>query len=183
MPVGTQATVKSLDPHELGHWARPACSRNTYHLALRPGADTVRRLGGLHAFMGWDGAILTDSGGFQVWSLAALRELSADGVRFRSHLDDTALTFSPESVVALQEAFGADLIMPLDVCIDYPAGAGEAADAVATTRPGWCARSPLTSVLTRHCSASCRAALTRRCGARRRERSLPSTYRATPSVG
>jgi queuine tRNA-ribosyltransferase len=139
MPVGTQATVKSLDPDELRALGAACVLANTYHLALRPGADTVRRLGGLHAFMGWDGAILTDSGGFQVWSLAALRELSADGVRFRSHLDDTALTFSPESVVALQEALGADLIMPLDVCIDYPADAGEAADAVATTQ-AWMVR-------------------------------------------
>ncbi len=139
MPVGTQATVKSLDPHELRLLGAACVLANTYHLALRPGAETVRRLGGLHRFTGWDGAILTDSGGFQVWSLAPLRELSAEGVRFRSHLDDRPLTFSPESVVALQEALGADLIMPLDVCLDYPAGPTEAADAVETTQ-AWMVR-------------------------------------------
>jgi queuine tRNA-ribosyltransferase len=134
MPVGTQATVKSLDPHELRALGAACVLANTYHLALRPGADAVRRLGGLHRFMGWDGAMLTDSGGFQVWSLAPLREVSAEGVQFRSHLDSTPLVFSPESVVALQEALGADLIMPLDVCLKFPATPTEAADAVATTQ-------------------------------------------------
>ncbi len=134
MPVGTQATVKSLDPDELRGVGAACVLANTYHLALRPGAEVVRRLGGLHRFMGWDGAILTDSGGFQVWSLAPLRELSDHGVHFRSHLDDTPLVFSPESVVALQEALGADLIMPLDVCLEYPATPTQAADALATTQ-------------------------------------------------
>jgi queuine tRNA-ribosyltransferase len=133
MPVGTQATVKGLDPDELRGAGAACVLANTYHLALRPGADTVARLGGLHRFMGWDGPMLTDSGGFQVWSLAPLRELTADGVRFRSHLDETPVEFTPASVVALQEALGADLIMPLDVCLDYPASAAEAADALATT--------------------------------------------------
>ena len=134
MPVGTQATVKGLDPDELRAVGARCVLANAYHLALRPGADTVRRLGGLHRFMAWDGPILTDSGGFQVWSLARLRELTADGVRFRSHLDGDLVTFTPERVVALEEALGADIIMPLDVCLEYPAEAAAATDAVATTQ-------------------------------------------------
>src|SRR3954454_4722634 len=100
MPVGTQATVKSLDPDELGAIGAGCVLANAYHLALRPGADTVRAMGGLHRFTGWNGPLLTDSGGFQVWSLAGLREVTADGVQFRSHLDGTPLAFTPESIVA-----------------------------------------------------------------------------------
>jgi queuine tRNA-ribosyltransferase len=133
MPVGTQATVKSQDPHELRALGAACLLANAYHLALRPGADTVRRLGGLHDFMGWDGALLTDSGGFQVWSLAPLREVTPDGVRFRSHLDGAPLSFTPENVVTLQEALGADVIMPLDVCLEFPATEAAAADALALT--------------------------------------------------
>jgi queuine tRNA-ribosyltransferase len=139
MPVGTQATVKSQDPHELRALGAACLLANAYHLALRPGAETVRRLGGLHRFMGWDGALLTDSGGFQVWSLAPLREVTADGVRFRSHLDGTPLSFTPESVVALEEALGADIIMPLDVCLEFPATETDAADALALTQ-AWAIR-------------------------------------------
>ncbi len=134
MPVGTQATVKGLAPDELRAVGAACLLANTYHLALRPGAETVRRLGGLHRFMGWDGALLTDSGGFQVWSLNGLREVAADGVRFRSHLDGSPLHFTPERVVAVQEALGADIIMPLDVCLDYPVSEPAAAEAVATTQ-------------------------------------------------
>ena len=140
MPVGTQATVKSQDPHELRSIGAACLLANAYHLALRPGAEIVRRLGGLHRFMGWDGALLTDSGGFQVWSLASLREVTPDGVHFRSHLDGTPLFFSPESVVALEEALGADVVMPLDVCLDYPATETAAADALALTQR-WAERS------------------------------------------
>ena len=139
MPVGTQATVKSLDPDELRAVGAACVLANTYHLALRPGAETVQRLGGLHRFMGWDDALLTDSGGFQVWSLAPLRHLTPDGVAFQSHLDGRPLTFTPESVVGLQEALGADIIMPLDVCVDYPVRPEHAADAVETTQ-AWMAR-------------------------------------------
>ena len=139
MPVGTQATVKGLDPDELQALGAACVLANTYHLALRPGADIIQRLGGLHRFMGWDRPLLTDSGGFQVWSLAPLREVTPHGVRFRSHLDGRPLFFSPESVVALQRALGADLIMPLDVCLEYPASEAAAADALATTQ-AWAAR-------------------------------------------
>lgn len=147
MPVGTQATVKSLDPDELRAVGAGCVLANTYHLALRPGAETVRRLGGLHRFMGWDGATLTDSGGFQVWSLAPLRRVTDDGVEFRSHLDGTLHAFTPESVVALQEALGADMIMPLDVCVDYPVSAAVAAEAVETTQ-AWLVRAQAARVPT-----------------------------------
>jgi len=140
MPVGTQATVKSQDPRELRALGAACLLANAYHLALRPGAETVRRLGGLHRFMGWDGALLTDSGGFQVWSLAPLREVTPEGVHFRSHLDGAPLFFSPESVVALQEALGADVVMPLDVCLDYPTTEAAAAEALALTQR-WAERS------------------------------------------
>ncbi|HLI28552.1 MAG TPA: tRNA guanosine(34) transglycosylase Tgt [Chloroflexota bacterium] len=133
MPVGTQATVKGLAPDELRALGAECLLANTYHLALRPGEELVRQLGGLHRFMGWDGPLLTDSGGFQVWSLAPLRELTADGVAFRSHLDGTPQVFTPERVVAIQEALGADIIMPLDVCLEYPAEERAAAAAVETT--------------------------------------------------
>jgi queuine tRNA-ribosyltransferase len=128
-----------LDPDELRAVGASCVLANAYHLALRPGAQTVRQLGGLHRFMGWDGPLLTDSGGFQVWSLAPLRRLTSDGVQFRSHLDGTLHTFTPESVVALQEALEADIMMPLDVCVDFPVTAEHAADAVATTQ-AWMAR-------------------------------------------
>jgi queuine tRNA-ribosyltransferase len=133
MPVGTQASVKGLAPDELRAVGAECLLANTYHLALRPGEELVRQLGGLHRFMGWDGPLLTDSGGFQVWSLAPLRELTADGVAFRSHLDGTPQVFTPERVVAIQEALGADIIMPLDVCLEYPADEPAAAAAVETT--------------------------------------------------
>jgi queuine tRNA-ribosyltransferase len=123
MPVGTQATVKGLSPREL---AADLDARillaNTYHLFLRPGHDTVRALGGLHRFMNWDRAILTDSGGFQVFSLSSLRKVTADGVVFRSHLNGDLHLFTPESTVDVQEALGSDIMMVLDECLEYPAG-------------------------------------------------------------
>src|SRR5881394_3357465 len=109
MPVGTRGAVRSLAPDDLRAAGARLVLANTYHLLLRPGHELIRALGGLHRFMGWDGALLTDSGGFQVWSLAPLRDVTADGVRFRSHLDGTPLSFTPESVIALEEALGADV--------------------------------------------------------------------------
>jgi queuine tRNA-ribosyltransferase len=115
-PVGTQGTVKALSPQELHDLGATLILANTYHLYLRPGADLVARLGGLHRFMAWDGPILTDSGGFQVFSMAGLRHLSDDGATFRSHLDGSEHTFTPEKVIAIQEKLGADIIMCLDEC-------------------------------------------------------------------
>ncbi len=115
-PVGTQATVKTMTPRDLREVGATLVLANTYHLALRPGAETIARLGGLHVFMGWDGPLMTDSGGFQVFSLSSLRALDEDGVTFRSHLDGSLQRFTPESVIQIQEQLGADIIMPLDVC-------------------------------------------------------------------
>jgi queuine tRNA-ribosyltransferase len=116
MPVGTQATVKAMSPRDLREVGASIILGNTYHLYLRPGDALIARLGGLHAFMGWDGPILTDSGGYQVFSLAQRRKLDADGVTFRSHIDGSEHRFTPEKVIAIQENLGADLIVCLDEC-------------------------------------------------------------------
>lgn len=120
MPVGTQATVKTLTPEELEELGARIILSNTYHLYLRPGPDMIGKAGGLHRFMHWSGAILTDSGGFQVFSLSPLRKVSEEGVEFRSHVDGSKHFLSPEKAVALQETFGADIIMSLDECLPYP---------------------------------------------------------------
>ena len=116
MPVGTLGTVKGILPEQLKSTGAQMVLANTYHLALRPGADVVEDLGGLHRFMGWDGPILTDSGGFQIFSLAQLRHLEDDQVVFRSHIDGSLLELSPEKAVRIQEQLGADCIMCLDEC-------------------------------------------------------------------
>jgi queuine tRNA-ribosyltransferase len=117
-PVGTQATVKALDPRDLRELGTELILSNTYHLYLRPGADVVAALGGVHSFMGWDGPILTDSGGFQVFSLAENRRVTDEGVEFRSHIDGSRHFFTPEMVVRTQELLGADIIMALDECAE-----------------------------------------------------------------
>ncbi len=121
-PVGTQATVKAVSPRELHELGASLILANTYHLYLRPGPDIVADLGGLHGFMGWDGPIMTDSGGFQVFSLANLRVVDMMGVTFRSHLDGSEHLFTPERVIEIQEKLGADIILCLDECpepLDY----------------------------------------------------------------
>jgi queuine tRNA-ribosyltransferase len=133
MPVGTQATVKGLTPDQLDATGTTMLLANTYHLALRPGEEVVERLGGLHKFMGWDGPILTDSGGFQVFSLAARAKISEAGVAFRSHIDGRLLDLSPESAVAIQEKLGADVAMCLDQCPALPASKETIAEAVDRT--------------------------------------------------
>ncbi len=115
-PVGTQATVKTLTPADLDDLQATLILSNTYHLYLRPGADLIADFGGLHHFMQWPRPILTDSGGFQVFSLASLRDIDEDGVTFRSHLDGSTHRFTPESVIAIQEKLGADIIMTFDEC-------------------------------------------------------------------
>jgi len=117
-PVGTQATVKTLTPDEVRMIGADLILANTYHLYLRPGADRVASFGGLHGFMGWDGPILTDSGGFQVFSLSDLRKVDDRGVTFKSHLDGSTHRFTPEKVMAIEAKLGADIIMALDECPD-----------------------------------------------------------------
>ncbi len=116
MPVGSQATVKGLTPQHLRDIGVGMILANNYHLFLRPGIAVVQKMGGLHRFMDWDGAILTDSGGFQIFSLARLREINADGVKFRSHIDGSEHFITPELATEYQEALGADIIMAFDVC-------------------------------------------------------------------
>jgi tRNA-guanine transglycosylase, queuosine-34-forming len=121
MPVGTQATVKAMSPHELVAMGAGIVLSNTYHLFLRPGHDLVAEAGGLHNFMQWDRGILTDSGGFQVFSLGPLRKISEEGVAFRSHIDGSKQFLSPEKATEVQMALGADIIMAFDECMPYPA--------------------------------------------------------------
>lgn len=138
-PVGTQATVKTLSPDELRAIGATLILANTYHLALRPGPDLIADLGGLHQFMAWERPILTDSGGFQVFSLAQLRSLTEEGVRFKSHLDGSEHLFTPERVMDIEMKLGADIIMPLDVCPPYPSSRAENERALALTH-AWAAR-------------------------------------------
>lgn len=119
MPVGTQATVKALTPDEVRATGSEIILANTYHLLLRPGPEVLRSAGGLHAFMGWTGPILTDSGGFQVYSLAKLRRVTEQGVLFQSHLDGSQHELTPERAIDLQLAYGSDIIMPLDDVVGY----------------------------------------------------------------
>jgi len=121
MPVGTGATVKALYPEQVKATGADIVLANTYHLMLRPGAERIAKLGGLHPFMRWDGPILTDSGGFQVMSLAKIREVSEEGVRFQSHLDGSRHMLTPERAVEIQCLLGADIQMQLDECIELPA--------------------------------------------------------------
>ena len=120
MPVGTQGTVKTLSPGELRDTGAHIILGNTYHLYLRPGSDVIAEAGGLHAFMSWERPILTDSGGYQVFSLADLNKITEEGVTFQSHWDGSYHHFTPESVIQIQHALGADIIMALDECTPYP---------------------------------------------------------------
>ena len=121
MPVGTLGTVKAMTPEELRDLNAQIILANTYHMYLRPGSDIVRRAGGLHRFMHWDGPILTDSGGFQVFSLGALRKITEEGVEFRSHIDGSKHFLTPEKSIAIQEDLGSDIMMCFDECVHYGA--------------------------------------------------------------
>ena len=120
MPVGTQATVKTMTPEEVREVGGRIILSNTYHLYLRPSHELIKEAGGLHRFMHWDGPILTDSGGFQVFSLGALRKITEDGVAFRSHIDGSSHFFSPEHAMEVQMALGSDIAMAFDECAPYP---------------------------------------------------------------
>jgi queuine tRNA-ribosyltransferase len=139
MPVGTQATVKALRQEALEELGAQIILANTYHLYLRPGHELVRKLGGLHRFMSWNGAILTDSGGFQVFSLSELRKVTDEGVRFRSHLDGSEHLLTPEKAAEIQMALGSDIAMVLDECIETPAPR-DAAERAAKRTTDWAKR-------------------------------------------
>ncbi len=140
MPVGTQATVKAVTTDQLAEAGSTMILANTYHLHLRPGEETVAALGGLHRFMNWSRPILTDSGGFQVFSLAELRKVTDHSVKFQSHIDGHAIELTPESVVDIESKLGADVIMPLDECAAFPADKPYAQEAMERTI-AWAARS------------------------------------------
>ncbi len=133
MPVGTQASVKAVAPRDLDEMGTEIILGNTYHLFLRPGLDVFRQFGGLHKFMNWHKPILTDSGGFQVFSLAKLRSIGDDGVEFRSHLDGSKFFLGPKESIAIQHALGSDIIMAFDECPPWPAEEGAVAAAVKRT--------------------------------------------------
>lgn len=133
MPVGTQATVKTMSPRDLNEVKAQIILGNTYHLYLRPGSELIKEAGGLHKFMSWDKPILTDSGGFQVYSLAQNRKILDEGVEFTSHLDGTKHLFTPKRVVEIQTDFGSDIMMPLDECVAYPCSKAEAEQSVIRT--------------------------------------------------
>jgi queuine tRNA-ribosyltransferase len=140
VPVATQGSVKAVDPADLRAMGATMVLANAYHLYLRPGVDVVQRLGGLHGFMGWDGPIITDSGGFQGFSMERLREITEDAIVFKSHIDGSTHTFTPEAAIGYQETLGADIIMPLDVCV--PSHSDRPAVEAAVERTGrWAARS------------------------------------------
>ena len=145
MPVGTQASVKGLRNEALEELGAEIILANTYHLYLRPGHEAVRKLGGLHKFMSWPRAILTDSGGFQVFSLSELRKVTDDGVRFRSHLDGSEHMLTPEKAAEIQLALGSDIAMVLDECIETPAPRDKAEAAVARTTAVGCTRANIFS--------------------------------------
>lgn len=139
MPVGTKATVKTLNTDQLQEIGFPIILANTYHLYLRPGSKVIQEAGGLHSFMNWPGAILTDSGGFQVFSLSSLNKVEEEGVVFRSHIDGSSHLFTPEKVMEIEEELGAEIIMPFDQCLPYPSPYEAAREAQErTTR--WAAR-------------------------------------------
>ncbi len=139
MPVGTAATVKAMRPEQIAEMGAGILLSNTYHLFLRPGHEIVREAGGLHKFMNWNGAILTDSGGFQVFSLGALRKITEEGVSFRSHIDGSKRMLSPEISMEVQHALGSDIIMAFDECAPYPADRRYVQNSMARTHR-WLAR-------------------------------------------
>ena len=133
MPVGTQGTVKSMLPEEIKNCGAEIILGNTYHLYLRPGHKIIKKLGGLHQFMNWPDPILTDSGGFQVYSLGALRKITPDGVMFRSHIDGSKHFLSPQKAIEIQEALGSDIMMCLDECTPYPATLSQTKESLTLT--------------------------------------------------
>ena len=161
MPVATQATIKTLTPHEVMDLGAQIVLGNAYHLYLRPGVEAVDRLGGLHRFMRWPRPILTDSGGFQAFSMGAFRRVDDDHIRFRSHIDGSEHIFTPELAIANQQGLGADIIMCLDQCIAYGAERAEVEQAMDRTHrwAGLCYEAHYTSPAPRYAQSSARQAL------------------------
>jgi len=133
MPVGTAGSVKAVPQDVLEELGAQIILGNTYHLYLRPGHELIRSMGGLHRFMSWERTLLSDSGGFQVFSLSDLRKITEEGVRFRSHLDGSSHLFTPERSIEIQMALGADIIMAFDECTEYPADRGRARESMEMT--------------------------------------------------
>jgi len=142
MPVGTQGTVKAISPKELEDSGAQIILSNTYHLFLRPGTEVIKKAGGLHKFMSWRKPILTDSGGYQIFSLALLRKIKDEGVEFQSHIDGFKHLFTPENVIETQQILGSDIMMPLDECVHYPCAKDQAEVAMKRTL-AWARRSKL----------------------------------------
>ena len=176
MPVGTAATVKAMRPEEVRATGADIILGNTYHLMLRPGAERVAKLGGLHRFMGWERPILTDSGGYQVMSLSALTKTSEEGVRFKSHLDGSTHMLTPERSIEVQRLLGSDIVMAFDQLVPTTSTAEQQREAMERSMR-WAKRSRARSSTAaaimpraRRSSASSRARSTRRCARRRRTR-------------
>ena len=145
IPVGTQATIKTLSNDEVRACGTEMIMANAYHLYLRPGEEIIKKAGGLHKFMSWDGPIMTDSGGYQVFSLAVLRKVKKDGVLFKSHIDGREIFLTPEKVIEFQKVLGSDIMMPLDECLHYPVGRSEVEDSLKITFD-WANRSKKSTV-------------------------------------
>ncbi|MFH0886810.1 MAG: tRNA guanosine(34) transglycosylase Tgt, partial [bacterium] len=140
LPVGTQGTVKAMSPREMHEVGVDMILANTYHLYLRPGTDVIEAAGGLHEFMGWDRPILTDSGGFQIFSMSDLSKVTDEGVKFKSHIDGTTHMLTPEKVLDIQKSLGSDIMMPLDECLPHESGKEKAIEALERTT-AWAKRS------------------------------------------
>ena len=163
MPVGTYGTVKGMLPRDIRAIGAEIILGNTFHLWLRPGTDIIEQHGDLHDFMGWDGPILTDSGGFQVFSLGDMRKISEEGVEFQSPVDGAKVFLDPETSMAIQRSLGSDIVMIFDECTPYPATEDEARQSMELSLR-WARRSkaPMATVR-RPCLVLCRAACTRIC--------------------
>ena len=140
MPVGTQATIKTLSTEEVASSGAEMIMANAYHLYLRPGETVLKKAGGLHKFMAWDGPIMTDSGGYQIFSLAVLKKVKKEGVEFKSHIDGSKHLMTPEKVIEFQKVLGSDVMMPLDECLHYPVNRSEVEDSLKITHD-WAKRS------------------------------------------
>ena len=182
MPIGTQGSVKAVSPRELRELNAQIILGNTYHLFVRPGLEVIRHFGGLHKFMNWDGPILTDSGGYQIFSLAKLRKITEEGVHFQNHLDGTPTFISPEIAMEIQATLGSDIAMVLDECAPYPCDYEYAArSAEMTTR--WARRCRAANVQPRKtlgagCSTSERSTFNARsCSCRCRQRQISTNCR------